>query len=135
MKIDKRRATGRAFFFVYAKSATTRISQSGHNGFRARFRGIQSVENGSQIYEKGVNILAGMNFPEPLLLGMRTIRSLELLVWIGVRLPLIAILPVSQVWFMLVARWLKIWPEPGIFWFDWIGALLVPGFVMIRTMI
>lgn len=62
------------------------------------------------------------------------IRFVEFIVWVMIRLPLIAVLPVTQIWFMILMRWLKIWPEPGIMWYDWIGSLLVPAFVVIRTL-
>ncbi|UXX81828.1 hypothetical protein [Roseovarius pelagicus] len=45
-----------------------------------------------------------------------------------------AIFPGSQIWFMLFSRWMEWWPEPGIIWFDWIIALILPGYAIWQTL-
>ncbi len=47
--------------------------------------------------------------------------------------PLFAFLPGSQIGFMLFARWMDWWPEPGIVWFDWIVALILPGYAIYQS--
>lgn len=44
------------------------------------------------------------------------------------------LLPVTQIWFMLFARWMDWWPEPGITWFDWIMAAILPAYAVWQAM-
>lgn len=41
--------------------------------------------------------------------------------------PVTAILPGFQIWLMLLARYMGWWPGQ-IIWFDWLGALILPGY-------
>ncbi len=47
--------------------------------------------------------------------------------------PVTAFLPGMQIWFMLLARHLDWWPEPGIMWFDWIMAMILPGYALYQA--
>lgn len=66
---------------------------------------------------------------------MRTFATGILVVaiqWI-IYAPVTAFLPGFQIWFMLLSRWMGWWPEPGIFWFDWLMALVLPGYALFQT--
>lgn len=47
--------------------------------------------------------------------------------------PVTAFMPGLQIWVMLLARYTGHWPEPGIIWFDWIMALILPGYALYQA--
>jgi len=44
------------------------------------------------------------------------------------------IMPVTQIWFMFFSRYMDWWPEPGIFWFDWLMSVVLPGYAVWQSM-
>lgn len=44
-------------------------------------------------------------------------------------------MPGLQIWFMLFSRWMNWWPEPGVTWFDWIMALILPFYAIWQTVV
>lgn len=52
-----------------------------------------------------------------------------LIKWI-LALPLLAVFPGSQIGVMLLAQSMGWWPEPGIFWYDWVMCAILPFYAV-----